>query len=116
MEASAPRAAHIEPEPPGWQPRATWVGARLLCGSISFFFAAFVFAYFYLQALNVNHHWRIGPTHPSKGLGIAIVVLHFSAQPLGRAVALSLALATCIAWNFGLWLYGRYRVSSFSRP
>ena len=50
------------------------------------------------------------------GFGIAIVVLHFAAQPLGRAVAQSLALATCIAWNFGLWLYARYRVSSFSRP
>src|SRR5436309_3838638 len=50
------------------------------------------------------------------GFGAAIVILHFAALPLGRGVALSLALATCIAWNFGLWLYGRYRVSSFSRP
>jgi hypothetical protein len=41
------------------------------------------------------------------GFGTAIVVLHLAAQPLGRAAALGLALATCIAWNFGLWLYGR---------
>ena len=43
MSASAPQARFIEPEPPDWQPRAIWVGGRLLCGSISFFFASFVF-------------------------------------------------------------------------
>ena len=50
------------------------------------------------------------------GFGAAIVVLHFAAQPLGRAAALSLALVTCVAWNFGLWLYGRYKVSASARP
>lgn len=48
------------------------------------------------------------------GFGAAIVVLHFAAQPLGRAAALSLALATCVAWNFGLWVWGRYRIKSSS--
>jgi heme/copper-type cytochrome/quinol oxidase subunit 3 len=75
MEASAPPAPHVESEPADWQPRAIWVSGRLLCGSISFFFAAFLFAYFYLQALNVNHHWKIGAVHPSKGLGVAIMAL-----------------------------------------
>ncbi len=75
MEASAPIASHIEPEPPEWQPRALWVGGRLLCGSISFFFASFVFAFFYLQALDINHNWKIGPVHPAKGLGISIMAL-----------------------------------------
>ena len=37
MGASAPAHAHIEPEPPEWQPRALWVSARLLCGAMSFF-------------------------------------------------------------------------------
>jgi hypothetical protein len=41
------------------------------------------------------------------GFGIAVVVLHVAALPLGRAAALSLALATCLGWNLGLWLYGR---------
>jgi heme/copper-type cytochrome/quinol oxidase subunit 3 len=77
MEASASAPVHpqIEAEPPGWQPRAIWVAGRLLCGAISFFFAAFLFAYFYLDALNVNHHWKIGPVHPSQGLGATIVAL-----------------------------------------
>jgi heme/copper-type cytochrome/quinol oxidase subunit 3 len=75
MEASAPTASHVQSEPPEWQPRALWLGGRLLCGSISFFFASFVFAFFYLQALDVNHNWKIGAVHPSKGLGVAIMAL-----------------------------------------
>src|SRR5437868_6764798 len=46
MEASAPTHPRIEPEPPEWQPRALWVGARLLCGAVSVFFISFVFAFF----------------------------------------------------------------------
>ena len=60
MEASVPVAPHIEAEPPEWQPRAIWVGGRLLCGVISFFFASFLFAFFYLKALDVNHSWKVG--------------------------------------------------------
>jgi hypothetical protein len=44
------------------------------------------------------------------GFGLAIVFLHLAAEPFGRAAALSLALATCIAWNLGLWGLGRYRL------
>jgi heme/copper-type cytochrome/quinol oxidase subunit 3 len=73
--ASAPLHPAIEPEPPEWQPRALWVGARLLCGSISFFFAAFLFAYFYLRSLDSNGGWKIGQVNPSEGLGIAVMAL-----------------------------------------
>ena len=45
------------------------------------------------------------------GFGIAIAVLHVAALPLGSAAALSLALATCIVWNLGLWRLGRRRVA-----
>jgi heme/copper-type cytochrome/quinol oxidase subunit 3 len=75
MEASAPLAPHIEPEPPEWQPRAIWVSVRLFCGSTAFFFVSFVFAYFYLRAINSNHAWKIGPVDPSLGLGVAIAAL-----------------------------------------
>ncbi|MGO4717188.1 hypothetical protein [Bradyrhizobium sp. 2TAF24] len=37
------------------------------------------------------------------GFGISIAVLHVAARPLGSAAALSLALATCMCWNLGLW-------------
>jgi hypothetical protein len=87
MEASAPLHSHIEPEPPEWQPRAIWVSGRLLCGAISFFFASFVFAYFYLRALDINHAWTIGPVHPSKGLGVAIMALYVIGAVIYRLAA-----------------------------
>jgi len=77
MEGSASAPAHpqIELEPPEWQPRAMWVGARQLCGAISFFFISFVFAYFYLRSLDPNKGWKIGHNiNPSIGLGVAILV------------------------------------------
>jgi len=41
------------------------------------------------------------------GFAIAIVVLHLAALNLGSPAALSLALATCVTWNLGLWWSGR---------
>jgi heme/copper-type cytochrome/quinol oxidase subunit 3 len=90
MEASASAPTHpeIELEPPEWQPRAMWVGARQLCGAAAFFFAAFVFAYFYLRSLDTDKDWKIGPVHPSIGLGVAIALaLVLSAVALRAAVA-----------------------------
>jgi heme/copper-type cytochrome/quinol oxidase subunit 3 len=87
MGASAPLHPHIQPEPPEWQPRAIWVGGRLLCGAISFFFASFVFAYFYLRALDTNHDWTIGTVQPSTGLGAAIVALFVLGAVIYRLAA-----------------------------
>jgi heme/copper-type cytochrome/quinol oxidase subunit 3 len=75
MEASAPLTEQVQAEPPDWQPHAIRLGGRLLCGSITFFFLAFLFAYFYLLALNTNGHFRIGSTQPPVGWGVAIVGL-----------------------------------------
>jgi hypothetical protein len=48
------------------------------------------------------------------GFGLAIAVLHVAAIPLGSAAALSLALATCVAWNLGLWWLGRRRMATLA--
>ena len=85
--ASAPVGDHIEPEPPEWQPRAIWVGGRLLCGAISFFFASFVFAFFYLKALDINHNWKIGRVVPDGGFGIAIAALFLFSAVIYRLAA-----------------------------
>ena len=45
------------------------------------------------------------------GLGIAIAVLHVAALRFGSAVGLSLALATCVSWNLGLWWNGRRKLA-----
>jgi heme/copper-type cytochrome/quinol oxidase subunit 3 len=85
--ASAPVGGHIEPEPPEWQPRAIWVSGRLLCGSISFFFASFLFAFFYLKALDTNHSWKIGRVVPAGGFGLAIAALFLFSAVIYRLAA-----------------------------
>jgi heme/copper-type cytochrome/quinol oxidase subunit 3 len=85
--ASAPVGGHIQPEPPEWQPRAIWVGGRLLCGAISFFFASFVFAFFYLKALDVNHNWKMGSVTPDGGIGVAIAALFLFSAVIYRLTA-----------------------------
>jgi heme/copper-type cytochrome/quinol oxidase subunit 3 len=85
--ASAPTNGHIQPEPPEWQPRAIWVGGRLLCGAISFFFASFLFAFFYLKALDVNKSWKIGTVTPDGGIGIAIAALFLFSAVIYRLAA-----------------------------
>jgi heme/copper-type cytochrome/quinol oxidase subunit 3 len=85
--ASAPVGGHIEPEPPEWQPRAIWVTGRLLCGSISFFFASFLFAFFYLKALDTNHNWKIGRVVPDGGFGLAVAALFLFSAVIYRLAA-----------------------------
>jgi hypothetical protein len=45
------------------------------------------------------------------GLGIAIAILRVAALRFGSAAALSLALATCVSWNLGLWWNGRRKLA-----
>ncbi len=45
------------------------------------------------------------------GLGIAIAMLHLAALRFGSVVGLSLALATCVSWNLGLWWNGRTKLA-----
>lgn len=63
----------IPPEPPDVGGRALSVAARLLCGASTFFFLAFVFAYFYLRSLNQDHMWRPAHVKPDQALGAAFI-------------------------------------------
>src|SRR5438128_927483 len=111
MEANSTPGPYLEPEPVTWQPRVMWASGRLLAGSITFFFISFVFAYFYLRSLDLNHYWKIGHhVSPSIGLGIAItgalllsaVLLRLGAQrpleslPLGLGAVLLGLLAVVL--------------------
>ena len=87
MSASAPHASHIEAEPPEWQPRVMWATARLLSGAVAFFFAAFLFAYFYLRLLDTNHGWKLGHVVRPTGFGIAIVIVLIASGVLLRMAA-----------------------------
>ena len=52
MVPPVPLGAEIPPEPPDVGARALYIAGRLLAGATTFFFLAFVFAYFYLRSLN----------------------------------------------------------------
>ncbi len=85
----------IPPEPPDVGARALSVAARLLGGASTFFFLAFVFAYFYLRSLNQDHMWRPAHVKPDQALGalfIACVVLSVLASIVaGRQMKAGLA-------------------------
>lgn len=70
----APSAPAIPPEPPDVAARTLTVASRLLAGATTFFFLAFVFAYFYLRSINQEHMWRPAHAHldPKQALGAAM--------------------------------------------
>ena len=45
------------------------------------------------------------------GFSLGIAVLHLAALQFGSALGLSLALATCVGWNLGLWWFGRRKLA-----
>jgi heme/copper-type cytochrome/quinol oxidase subunit 3 len=72
----------IPPEPADVGARTLSVAARLMAGATIFFFLAFVFAYFYLRALNAGHMWKPAHVKPNQGLGAAFVAcIVLSAAP-----------------------------------
>jgi heme/copper-type cytochrome/quinol oxidase subunit 3 len=73
MVPPVPAGAAIPPEPPDVAARALSIAARLLAGATTFFFLAFVFAYFYLRSLNQEHLWRHGHLNPNQALGAAMI-------------------------------------------
>jgi heme/copper-type cytochrome/quinol oxidase subunit 3 len=54
---------------------SSWTGARLALGGLSFLFGAFIFAFFYLRSLDSYHLWYTASTHPSKAIGVTVLVL-----------------------------------------
>ncbi len=74
MVPPVPAGVEIPPEPPDVGARALSVAARLLCGASTFFFLAFLFAYFYLRSINQNHMWRPAHVKPDQALGAVFIV------------------------------------------
>jgi hypothetical protein len=90
-----------------------WVGPGL-SGTIALFPVVFSSMMLILQpriggpataAVIANSGWGL------MGFGLAVAVLHLCALRFGSAAALSLALATCVSWNLGLWWIGRRRLT-----
>ena len=67
-------------------------GSRLWAAALGFFFIAFLFAFFYLRALNSNGIWRGWPgthkPHPSLAFGVAILVCVVASAAIALAANL----------------------------
>ncbi|HEY4810299.1 MAG TPA: hypothetical protein VIH71_04495, partial [Solirubrobacteraceae bacterium] len=73
MIPPVPAGTEIPPEPPDVGARALSVASRMLCGASTFFFLAFLFAYFYLRSINADDMWHPKHVNPNQGLGAAFI-------------------------------------------
>jgi len=73
MAARTGAGVQIPPEPADLGARALTVASRLLAGASTFFFLAFLFAYFYLRSINMAGMWRPAHVKPDQGLGVALM-------------------------------------------
>src|SRR5438105_10130206 len=77
------------------------IATRLAAAGQAFFFVAFLFAFFYLRALNTAGRWNLHHLHPSRAYGIAILIC-----VLGSVGATGLAAWSARASNPLLWRLG----------
>jgi heme/copper-type cytochrome/quinol oxidase subunit 3 len=92
---------------PEWAPevdaRITRIGMRIFIGADALLFVAFLFAFFYLKALNNHHAWvSVWVVHPRRYIGAIIVVLLVAAAGLvflgARSVVRTPATARLFFW------------------
>jgi hypothetical protein len=80
---------------------ASWTGARLAAGALSFLFGAFVFAFFYLKSLNSHGLWYTAGTHPQLWLGTLIMILVVVSALVQWAVLQMIKRGNKAAWQAG---------------
>ena len=81
---------------------ATWTGARLAIGGLSFGFGSFVFAYFYLRSLNSHGRWYPSTlTGPHLWAGTLIMGLIVVSAAVQTAVLQRIKAGHKTAWQRG---------------
>jgi heme/copper-type cytochrome/quinol oxidase subunit 3 len=100
---ASPAVVPVPFEPPEVEARVLTVGSYLLAAATAFFFVAFLFAFFYLRALDNNGLWGGGKPghHVHAALTAGIVIL---ACVLASVGLVRLALAEVRARARPLWL------------
>jgi heme/copper-type cytochrome/quinol oxidase subunit 3 len=92
MSTGRPQAVQIPIEPPDVEARIVSIGSYLAAAALAFFFIAFLFAFFYLRALNTNGLWAGGKpghhVHPALTVGVIVLVC-----VLGSVACVRLSLA-----------------------
>jgi heme/copper-type cytochrome/quinol oxidase subunit 3 len=92
MSTGSPQAVQIPIEHPDVEARIVSIGSYLAAAALAFFFIAFLFAFFYLRALNTNGLWAGGKpghhVHPALTVGVIVLVC-----VLGSVACVRLSLA-----------------------
>jgi len=88
MSTGTPDTIQIPIESPDVEARIISIGAYLGAAATAFFFIAFLFAFFYLRALNTNGLWGGGKpghhVHPALTVGIIVLVCVLGSVALVR--------------------------------
>ncbi|MCW2963104.1 MAG: hypothetical protein JWO17_356 [Actinomycetia bacterium] len=90
----------VAAEPPEVMARNLRIGAHLWASASAFFFAAFLFAYFYLRALDSTAVWRPKHVDPSLTLGTLAAVSLVAAAVLLRFAVADHRADRLNAWRF----------------
>jgi heme/copper-type cytochrome/quinol oxidase subunit 3 len=98
MDVLAPADAT---EPPEVFERNMAVGARVLAAGCAFFFVAFLFAFFYLRALDSNGKWNQHDLKPGQGWGVPILVCVLASVLVYALAFRSLQRGKESAWRLG---------------
>ena len=90
----AAELVQIPIEPPELEARIISVGAYLGAAAVGFFFMTFLFAFFYLRALNTNGLWAGGKpghhVHPALTVGIIVLICIVGSVALVRVALVGL--------------------------
>ena len=91
----------IEPEDPALLNANITMGARLVASAVVFLFMSFVFAFFYLRALNSNHSFVMAHVKPPDGWGVAVLVCVLGATAVFEGARRQLRDGTGAPWRLG---------------
>ncbi|HEY6397078.1 MAG TPA: cytochrome c oxidase subunit 3 [Solirubrobacteraceae bacterium] len=79
------------------------VGVRLFASAVAFVFVAFLFAFFYLDAVDSNGMFKPPGTNPSAGYGIVMLVGVLGSTGAFIFARRSLSAEAAGGWLLGLW-------------
>jgi heme/copper-type cytochrome/quinol oxidase subunit 3 len=86
-------------DPPELYAQNMAVGARIWAGAVAFFFISFLFAFFYLRALNTNGKWNEHHVHPPYAWGVPILVCVLASAAVFSFAVWGLALGRGPLWR-----------------
>ena len=91
----------VDPEDPALLNANITMGARLMASAVVFLFMSFVFAFFYLRALNSNHSFLMAHVKPPDGWGVAVLICVLGATAVFEGARRQLRDGTGGAWRLG---------------